>query len=234
MSFSAEQCHSMAKSSPISSFLPTNIENLCECFDQSKPQSEKTCKCDEFSSNDDLMSAVEELQKCKGDVTNFNGGMISNLQMITQGCYKDTLNKIVESLGNDEVCNVDMSKLKESGKKMVTLMNTVGSTVNGAFELLEKVKKIFYNSKSFFAKLIQNFPGSTILYPVGVVVFILMVVIGIFYSIIKIFRCIFCRSSKKNKGDYSAEQMKQLQEQYSRTLQTNSYLNNYLIGYQNV
>ncbi|SBT01682.1 hypothetical protein POVCU1_068720 [Plasmodium ovale curtisi] len=224
----------MAKSSHVSSLLPENIANLCECFDQSKSQSEKTCKCDEFSSNTNLMLAFEELQKCKGDVTNLNGGMISNLQMITKGCYKDSLNKIIESLGSGVICDVDMSKLKESGKRMVTIMNTVGTTVNGAFELLEKVKKIFYNSKSFFAKLIQNFPGSTILYPVGVVVFILMVVIGIFYSIFKIFRCIFCRSSKKNKGDYSAEQMKQLQEQYSRTLQANAYLNDYLIGYQNV
>ncbi|SBT55895.1 hypothetical protein POVWA1_073100 [Plasmodium ovale wallikeri] len=182
MSFSLEQCESMAKSSHVSSFLPQNITNLCECFDKSKPQSEKKCKCDEFSSNTNFMSALEELQKCKGDVTNLNGGIISSLQVLTKGCYKDTLNKIVESLGTGEICNVNMSELKESGKKMVTLMNTVGSTVNGAFELLEKVKNIFYNGKSFFAKLIQNFPGSAILYPVGVVVFLLMVVIGIFYS----------------------------------------------------
>ncbi|SBT74074.1 PIR protein [Plasmodium ovale] len=228
-----EKCKQLANSPGLSTILPRNVENLCKCFSSGVQAEEEKCNCDSFSKNEKLMEAIKKFKDCHDSVIDSNGGMPSNMQFLTKDCYKDSLKGIFDSLGTETICDVEMATLKNSGEQVLTLMNTAGSTVKGALVLVEKIKNIFYAGKNFFSKLIQSFPGYTILYPVGVLVFILMVVIGIFYSILKLFRCIFCPSRKENDANNN-EQMKYLQEQYNRTLQTNAHLNNYLMGYQNV
>ncbi|SBS89384.1 PIR protein [Plasmodium ovale] len=228
-----EKCKKLASTPVLGSILPNNVGNLCKCFSSKVQEEKEKCDCNSFSKNGNLMEAIIQFKNCHGSDVDLNGGMSSSMQFLTKDCYKTTLKGIFDSLGTETVCGVEMVTLKNSGEKVLGLMNTAGSTVKGALELVEKIKKMFYDGKSFFSKLIINFPGYNILYPVGVVVFILMVVIGIFYSILKLFRCIFCPSRKENDANNN-EQMKYLQEQYNRTLQTNDHLNNYLMGYQNV
>ncbi|SBT73290.1 hypothetical protein, conserved [Plasmodium ovale] len=226
------QCRQLIGSNQFSSILAGDFKDICKCFEGNGQPDNSECDCSAIRDNEKFTNAVEEFQTCHGPVTDSQSSMASNFKYITKECYRTSLRNILNSLGKDKICNVDITPLKEKGEQMLTVMDTVGGTVNGAFELLEKAKKIFYDGKSFFSKLIINFPGYNILYPVGVVVFILMVVIGIFYSIFKLFRCIFCPSRKEN-DEINNEQMKYLQEQYNRTLQTSAQLNNYLIGYQN-
>ncbi|SBT55280.1 hypothetical protein POVWA2_074120 [Plasmodium ovale wallikeri] len=226
------QCKQLVGSSQFTSMLVGNIENICKCFDNDAQQEGEKCDCSAIIGNEKFTTAIGEFQTCHGTATDLQSSMASNFKYITKDCYRKSLRSILDSVENNYICGVDISSLKEKGEKMLIVMDAVGGTVNGAFELLDKVKNIFYDGKSFFSKLIINFPGYNILYPVGVVVFILMVVIGIFYSIFKLFRCIFCPSRKEN-DEINNEQMKYLQEQYNRTLQTSAQLNNYLIGYQN-
>ncbi|SBT82992.1 hypothetical protein POCGH01_00079100 [Plasmodium ovale] len=225
------QCKQLIDSSQFTNMLTGDIGNICKCFDNDAQEREK-CDCSAIIGNDKFSNAIGEFQTCHGTVTDLQSSFSSNFKYITKDCYRKSLRNILESVQTDSICGVNISSLKEKGEKMLAVMDTVGGTVNGALQLVGKIKEIFYNSKSFFSKLIINFPGYNILYPVGVVLFILMVVIGIFYSIYKIFRCIFCPPPKENNVNHN-EQMKYLQEQYNRTLQTSAQLNNYLIGYQN-
>ncbi|SBT57499.1 hypothetical protein POVWA2_080020 [Plasmodium ovale wallikeri] len=258
MTDNVEKCKGLVGSSQIAMFLPGKIENLCKCFSQNPPN-EGNCKCNEFTGNQQFMQAIAKFQKCYGtnaDVSsaalssaalsnlnvpdlnvsslNFSSLISSKLTFFTDDCFKTSLREIVNSLEKKTICEVDISDLREKGEKMLSIVETVGGTVTGALQLFEKFKKVFYDGQSFFTKLIQNFPGYNILYPVGVLLFKLIVIIGVLYSIIKLFRFIFCRSGKGDKENYNVEQMKQLQEQYNRTLQTNAQLNNFLLGYQNV
>ncbi|SBT57498.1 hypothetical protein POVWA1_081930 [Plasmodium ovale wallikeri] len=253
MNGTVERCKELVASSHIANFLPEKAENLCQCF-SSNPISDDKCKCDEFKNNKNFMDAIANFQKCYGtnaDVSsaalsnlnvpdlnvsslNFSSLISSKLTFFTDDCFKTSLREIVNSLEKKTICEVDISDLREKGEKMLSIVETVGGTVTGALQLFEKFKKVFYDGQSFFTKLIQNFPGYNILYPVGVLLFKLIVIIGVLYSIIKLFRFIFCRSGKGDKENYNVEQMKQLQEQYNRTLQTNAQLNNFLLGYQNV
>ncbi|SBS98992.1 hypothetical protein POVCU1_050050 [Plasmodium ovale curtisi] len=226
------QCKQLIDSSQFTSMLTGEFGNICKCFDKDAQQESDTCDCSAIKGNEKLTNALVEFQTCHGTVTDLQSSLSSNFKYITKDCYRKSLRGILESVKNDDICGVNILPLKEKGKEMLTLMDTVGGTVNGALELVGKIKKIFYDGKSFFSKLIINFPGYNILYPIGVVVFILMVVIGIFYSIFKLFRCIFCPPIKENNVNNN-EQMKYLQEQYNRTLQTSAQLNNYLLGYQN-
>ncbi|SBT57030.1 hypothetical protein POVWA2_078640 [Plasmodium ovale wallikeri] len=236
MTGSIEKCKELVSSSNIKSFLPGNAEKLCQCFSPNPP-SDENCKCEEFTGNGKFKQAIENFQKCYGtnaDVPradlpsanlsgsnlsslNFSSLISSKLELFTKECFTKSLREILDSVDNKIICEVDISDLKQKGEKVLSIVETVGGTVTGALQLFDKVKKVFYDSQSFFTKLIQNFPGYNILYP-----------------IIKLFRFIFCRSGKGDKENYNVEQMKQLQEQYNRTLQTNTQLNNFLLGYQNV
>ncbi|SBT54238.1 hypothetical protein POVWA1_066100 [Plasmodium ovale wallikeri] len=227
-----DQCKQLIGSSKISSFLTGDYGKLCKCFDTNAQQADEQCDCTGITQNDNLNKAISSFKECHGNNTDLQSSMLSSIQYITKECYRTSLREILNSLDKNKICEVDISGLKQQGDKMLTTMETIGGTVSGALQLVDKIKGIFYNGKSFFGKLIEKFPGYTILYPVGVLVFILMVIIGIFYSIFKLFRCIFCPSRKKN-DEINNEQMKYLQEQYNRTLQTNAQLNNFLIGYQN-
>ncbi|SBT56547.1 hypothetical protein POVWA2_074110 [Plasmodium ovale wallikeri] len=211
-----EKCKHLANSPGLSTILPSNVGNLCKCFSSGVQEEKEKCNCDSFSKNGKLVEAIKKFKGCHDSVVNLNGGTPSNMQFLTNDCYKDSLKEIFDSLETETVCDVDMGKLKNSGEQVLGLMNTAGTTVKGALELVERIKNVFYISKNFFSKLIQSFPGYTILYP-----------------IFKLFRCIFCPSRKENDANNN-EQMKYLQEQYNRTLQTNAHLNNYLMGYQNV
>ncbi|SBS92801.1 hypothetical protein POVCU2_0076650 [Plasmodium ovale curtisi] len=227
-----EQCKQLIGSSQFTSMLIGDIRNLCKCFDTNAQQEDEKCDCTGITENNSLNTAIKSFKECHGDNTDLQSSMLSGIQYITKGCYRTSLRDILSSLDKNKICEVDISPLKQKGEQMLTAMETVGGTVSGALQLVEKIKGIFYNGKSFFGKLIEKFPGYTILYPVGVLVFIIMVVFGILYSIFKLFRCIFCPPIKENNVNNN-EQMKYLQEQYNRTLQTNAQLNNFLIGYQN-
>ncbi|SBS92807.1 hypothetical protein POVCU2_0076700 [Plasmodium ovale curtisi] len=233
MTESLEKCKKLVSSSNVTTFLPGNAENLCQCFSPDPPNDEN-CKCNDITGNAQLQQAIENFQKCYGTNGDLSSSIYNKLELLTKECIKTTLREILNSVENKTICEVDMSDLKKKGESMLSTMETVGSTVSGALHLFQKVKKIFYDGQSFFSKLIQKFPGYNILYPIGVLLFKLIVIIGVFYSIIKLFRFIFCRSGKKDKENYNSEQMKQLQEQYNRALQTNTQLNNFLLGYQNV
>ncbi|SBS92806.1 hypothetical protein POVCU2_0076690 [Plasmodium ovale curtisi] len=216
MMFDPGKCNELLKSNGISGFLPQNIENLCKCFSNSDQQGEEKCDCNGLLENANLKSSFMKFQECHGTSADLNSGIMSNLKYFTNDCYQTSLRSILDSLGTDEICGVDMSSLKESGEKMLSYMGSIGGTVSGALEFVQKFKNTFASAKQFFLKIIEKFPGYTILYP-----------------IIKLFRCIFCRTKKENKEDYN-EQMKQLQEQYNRTLQTSDQMNRFLLGYQNV
>ncbi|SBT72341.1 hypothetical protein, conserved [Plasmodium ovale] len=246
MNESVEKCKALVASSHIAKLLPEKAENLCQCF-SSKPLSDEKCKCEEFTENEKFKEAIAKFQKCYGtnadvssavassaDLSNlnvsnlsvsslnlsslgFSSSISSKLELFTKDCFKTSLREILNSLERKTICEVDISGLKDKGEQMLSVVETVGGTVTGALQLFENVKKVFYDGQSFFTKLIQKFPGYNILYP-----------------IVKLFRFIFCRSGKGDKENYNVEQMKQLQEQYNRTLQTNAQLNNFLLGYQNV
>ncbi|SBS92804.1 hypothetical protein POVCU2_0076670 [Plasmodium ovale curtisi] len=209
------QCKQLTESSQFTSMLTGGIGNICKCFDKNAQQEGEACDCSAITGNNKLTNAIGEFQTCHGTVTDLQSSFSSNFKYITKDCYRKSLRNILESVQTDSICGVNISSLKEKGEKMLAVMDTVGGTVNGALQLVGKIKEIFYNSKSFFSKLIINFPGYNILYP-----------------IYKIFRCIFCPPPKENNVNHN-EQMKYLQEQYNRTLQTSAQLNNYLIGYQN-
>ncbi|SBS92811.1 hypothetical protein POVCU2_0076720 [Plasmodium ovale curtisi] len=180
-------------------------------------EGKQKCDCKGFLDNEDLTNAIISFKKCHGTETDINSTLTNQLKYLTKECYKTSLQKIIDSLGEKEICEVNMLSLKQKGQEMLTLMNTVGGTVSGALHFVEKIKALFSSGKNFFSKLIEKFQGYHILLP-----------------ILKFFRCIFCPTRNENKENYNEEQMKQLQEQYSRTLQTNAELNNYLLGYQNV
>ncbi|SBT01811.1 hypothetical protein POVCU1_069740 [Plasmodium ovale curtisi] len=216
MMFDPGKCNELLKLKGISGFLPHNVENLCKCFSNSDQQGEEKCDCNGLLKNDNLKTSFTKFQECHGTSTDLNSGIMSNLKYFTNECYQTSLRSILDSLGTDKICGVDMSSLKESGEKMLSYMGSIGGTVSGALEFVQKFKNTFASVKQFFLKIIEKFPGYTILYP-----------------IIKLFRCIFCRTKKENKEDYN-EQMKQLQEQYNRTLQTSDQMNRFLLGYQNV
>ncbi|SBT01814.1 hypothetical protein POVCU1_069770 [Plasmodium ovale curtisi] len=177
----------------------------------------QTCDCNKFLQNEELMVAIGKFKICHGDDTNLSGALSNQLKILTKTCYRTSLKGIIDSLGTDNICGVEMSSLKKKGQEMLSYMDIIGGTVGGALEFVEKIKAIFSSGKHFFSKLIEKFQGYHILLP-----------------ILKFFRCIFCPTRNENKENYNEEQMKQLQEQYSRTLQTNAELNNYLLGYQNV
>ncbi|SBS98990.1 hypothetical protein POVCU1_050030 [Plasmodium ovale curtisi] len=227
-----EQCKQLIGSSQFTSMLIGDIRNLCKCFDTNAQQEDEKCDCTGITENNSLNTAIKSFKECHGNNTDLQSSMANSFRYLSEPCYRKSLREILNSLDKEKICEVDISPLKEKGEKMLTVMDTVGGTVSGALQLVEKIKGIFYNGKSFFGKLIEKFPGYTMLYPVGVLVFILMVVIGILYSIFKLFRCIFCPPPKESNVNHN-EQMKYLQEQYNRTLQTNAQLNNFLIGYQN-
>ncbi|SBT57494.1 hypothetical protein POVWA1_081910 [Plasmodium ovale wallikeri] len=175
------------------------------------------CDCKGILGNENLQNAIMSFKECHGTETNINSALISQLKYLTKECYRTSLQKIIDSFEEKEICEVNILSLKQKGQEMLTLMNTVGGTVSGALHFVEKIKAVFSSGKHFFSELIEKFQGYQIFLP-----------------ILKFFRCIFCPTRNENKEYYNEEQMQQLQEQYYRTLQTNAQLNNYLLGYHNV
>ncbi|SBT57497.1 hypothetical protein POVWA2_080010 [Plasmodium ovale wallikeri] len=233
MEFSTETCKQLVGSGSFGNLMSSGIADICDCFGTNPSDGNEKCKCDDFKNNQELQSAIEKLKNCSGTNSDLTVSMPNTLSFLTNSCYLDTLSEILSSLKNDKFCNVDVSAFKNQGQQILTYARGLGGTVNGALQFVQKIKNVFASAKQFFMRIIEKFPGYDILLPFGMLIFILIVIIGIFYTIIKLFRCIFCRPRKENKEDYN-EQMKQLQEQYNRTLQTSAQLNNYLIGYHNV
>ncbi|SBT74543.1 PIR protein [Plasmodium ovale] len=225
MEFSTETCKQLVGSGSFGNLMSSGIADICDCFGTNPSDGNEKCKCDDFKNNQELQSAIEKLKNCSGTNSDLTVSMPNTLSFLTNSCYLDTLSEILSSLKNDKFCNVDVSAFKNQGQQILTYARGLGGTVNGALQFVQKIKNVFASAKQFFMRIIEKFPGYDILLPFGMLIFILI--------IIKLFRCIFCRPRKENKEDYN-EQMKQLQEQYNRTLQTSAQLNNYLIGYQNI
>ncbi|SBS92816.1 hypothetical protein POVCU2_0076750 [Plasmodium ovale curtisi] len=216
MVFGVEQCKQLANTNDLRSVIPDEIKKLCECLDKSSEESKEKCQCDDFSKNEDFTGALDKLRSCSEGTGGLNNLMSNKLQLFTNPCYISSLKELLSSIKTDTLCNVNISALKAKGEQIVSYMDSIGSTVTGALGYVEMFKKFFSSVKDFFSRIIEKFPGYNVLFP-----------------IIKLFRCIFCRTKKENKEDYN-EQMKQLQEQYNTAQQTNTQLSNFLLGYQNV
>ncbi|SBS99870.1 hypothetical protein POVCU1_055730 [Plasmodium ovale curtisi] len=232
MTFGVEECKKLIQSKGYG-IIPEEISKLCVCFDTTSTVREEECKCDELTNNDKLNAALLSFQGCSGYNMEIDSRMPSTFDFLTKPCYTESLKQILSSIQSNVICNVDITSYKEQGQKIVTMLGAIGGTFSGALGYVDMFKNMFSSSKNFFSEILDRFTGYSIMIPIGILIFILIVVIGIFYSIFKLFRCICSRSRKKDNVNNN-EQMKFLQEQYNGTLRTNDQLNNYFLRYQKV
>ncbi|SBT57489.1 hypothetical protein POVWA2_079980 [Plasmodium ovale wallikeri] len=182
MTFGVEECKELIKSKG-SGIIPEEISKLCVCFDTTITEREQECDCDELTNNKELSAAILSFQRCSGYNMEIDSRMPGTLDFLTKPCYAESLKQILSSIKSDVICKVNITLYKEQGQKIATMLGAIGGTFSGALGYVDMFKNMFSSSTDFFSEILDRFTGYSIMIPIGILIFILIVVIGIFYSV---------------------------------------------------